>query len=1095
MTRRIHCLQNPLRSGRVRSSLCTAVLFFAVVAECQAVDKFWGNLSGGTFSDAVNWQGLSVAGTADIARFGLTADPLVQQQIYVVGFSANATNQGLRIEDDFVTFDLNGRTYATTAAAGSEIGNEAGRSGRLTITDGIWSVALNSDLLIGVVANASGSLTVTTGGQLSGLPSPLVVGEAGTGTLLIDNGGAIQAGSIRIGNATGAVGTATITGAASAVNTGVLLVGSQGQGVGTLNVTAGGLVQSTSSGNTVGNTAGSTGTVNVDGADSQWANSSDLVFGDSGSGTVNITAGGRIQNANGFVGRSAGGAGLVHVDGVNSQWINSGELNVGYNTSGTLNITAGGRVQNTIGNVGANGGGTGEVTVDGANSQWMNSDRLRVGEFGLGTLSITAGGRVQNTIGSIGANGGGIGTATVSGANSQWINSDRLVVGDGGRGTLNITAGGHVESLDGSVGLNAGHTGTVTVDGANSQWINSGRLVVGEYGIGTLDISAGGFVQSSDGRIGTNTGSTGTVSVGGTGSTWTNTAADLVIGSVAYGTLNINAGGTVNVANTLKLTSNGIVYLNGGQLNILAIDLAGNTFHFNAGALRFTANALLDDLTLDRIFGPEHTIVPLQHMVVAGTPTIQTLLVLDGGTFSAGSLLPGSPLLFTSGTFNLTSDNFTIGAAGLFGDTLTLANRNVNVTNTTTIQSGARLLLQGGSFSSGTALANQGVIDLQNPLSQISGGTLTNSATLRGSGSVLNNVQNNLTGKIQTTAGDRLTFGGTVTNAGSISLVGGEVQFDAAVTNSASTGAIFARDAILRFGSGLVSNGLTNHGSLAVTFGTSDVFGDIANSATGQIVVSGGAQATFYDDIVQNGTFRVSKVGTTTSVAVVLGAFSGSGGSTGGGDIFFEGDLRPGNSPAIVTFGNNVSLGSAARLAIELAGTTPGAQYDQVHVLGQVSLGGTLEADLINGFTPALGDQFTVLTFGSRSGDFSSYAGSDVGGNLILRHSFTANSLDLTARPAIDGDINLDGTVNIFDINSVSLNWNTAGPQGDANGDGIVDIFDVNLISGNWTPTGGGATVVPEPSAIVLALVAAIGCLVGRVSRQRGCQCVNRSQC
>ena len=102
---------------------------------------------------------------------------------------------------------------------------------------------------------------------------------------------------------------------------------------------------------------------------------------------------------------------------------------------------------------------------------------------------------------------------------------------------------------------------------------------------------------------------------------------------------------------------------------------------------------------------------------------------------------------------------------------------------------------------------------------------------------------------------------------------------------------------------------------------------------------------------------------------------------------------------------------------------------------------------LLDGFVPGLNDKFTVLTFGSRSGDFAAYSGLNVGGHLALRHAFVANSLVLTARPAVDGDINLDGTVDIFDVNTVSSTLEHSGPQGDANGDGIVDIFDVNLIS------------------------------------------------
>jgi len=75
------------------------------------------------------------------------------------------------------------------------------------------------------------------------------------------------------------------------------------------------------------------------------------------------------------------------------------------------------------------------------------------------------------------------------------------------------------------------------------------------------------------------------------------------------------------------------------------------------------------------------------------------------------------------------------------------------------------------------------------------------------------------------------------------------------------------------------------------------------------------------------------------------------------------------------------------------------------------------------------------------------------------------------AGPVLMPDVNMDGVVNIFDINLVSSNWNTAGPAGDANKDGIVNIFDINLISANWTPAP--AQAVPEPTTAVLLIVGA----------------------
>ena len=80
----------------------------------------------------------------------------------------------------------------------------------------------------------------------------------------------------------------------------------------------------------------------------------------------------------------------------------------------------------------------------------------------------------------------------------------------------------------------------------------------------------------------------------------------------------------------------------------------------------------------------------------------------------------------------------------------------------------------------------------------------------------------------------------------------------------------------------------------------------------------------------------------------------------------------------------------------------------------------------------------------------------------------------------LQGDVNFDGLVNIFDINLVSSNWGTAGPTGDANGDMIVNIFDINLISSNWSPGPGAGTAVPEPATLAMALTALCGLVAFR---------------
>jgi hypothetical protein len=497
--------------------------------------------------------------------------------------------------------------------------------------------------------------------------------------------------------------------------------------------------------------------------------------------------------------------------------------------------------------------------------------------------------------------------------------------------------------------------------------------------------------------------------------------------------------------------------------------------NFTAGTFRITDDYLLDDRLLDSVLGSAHTIGPLQHFAVAGKATMETPLFLNGGTFSAGLLVPGSPLFFNSGTFNLTTDDLVIGPGGLFGDTLALSNRNVNVTNTTTIQPGARLLLQGGAFSAGT-LINQGTIDFQDQSSQVSGGLLTNTGTIRGTGTILHNIQNNTAGQIQTTAGQRLEFGGTVNNGGLISLVGGQMQFNQAVTNAANTGLITAREGIVRF-----NGGLANNGSLTVAFGTADIFGEITNAPSGRVVVSGGAQATFYEDVTNNGSINVSASGPMQSTAIFLGSLQGNG-IAGGGHVFIEGDARPGFSAGVMAFGGDVSFGPLCELSLEIGGHVPGGEFDRVVVADDAFLAGTLAVSTINDFSPSLpGQSFEILAAGSIAGIFDGIIGqlsADLRG-LFWIASYTSTTVTLSTS-ALPGDIDLNGEVDRADASLFTPHLGiTAGATwitGDFDADGATTVADLTLLQANLGQSiapSASVAAVPEPSTWLAFLIPA----------------------
>jgi len=149
---------------------------------------------------------------------------------------------------------------------------------------------------------------------------------------------------------------------------------------------------------------------------------------------------------------------------------------------------------------------------------------------------------------------------------------------------------------------------------------------------------------------------------------------------------------------------------------------------------------------------------------------------------------------------------------------------------------------------------------------------------------------------------------------------------------------------------------------------------------------------------------------------------------------------------------------------------TPGV-YDAADFVAFSLAPGSASLALIPSAAAGGGDVFLARPFGATSGFPSLFLAASVFG---LKATDNLDALDVVKTTYPPGDVNFDGTVNIFDINLVSSNWNTAGPAGDANSDGIVNIFDINLISSNWGVSG--AIAVPEPSSFVL-LALGVGAL------------------
>ncbi len=1042
------------------------ILLCCAATRAEAADKFWGNMAGGSFNTAGNWQGGSVPGAGDIAHFMVVPSPLT---FYTVTFSASVTNQGLKVEDDNVIFDLGSRTYTLTSTPAIEIGKGAGQTGLLNIrSNGIGRVSIAGNIFIGAEANATGTLIVSSGGLLSASNSTISVGRAGTGTLTVNDGSTISGAPVLIiGDLAGINGTGNITGRsfiggnASTVNAGNVFIGNQGTG--TLNITDGGFLHQSATGQGFIGSSGS-GTVNVDGLGSRWINSSDLVIGNGNTGTLNITFGGRVDDAAGWVGYSEGSTGHVTVSGVGSQWnttLGGNGLTVGRAGTGTLDILNGGSVQSLDAFVGRGGTssppgvGSGTVNVSGG-SIWNNTGNLIIGENGQGTLTIQNSGNVFNAAAIIGNLAGSIGMVTVDGLGSDWISSAGLRVGNLGQGSLMVTAGGAVSSTDSEIGEVDGITSTATVDGTDSIWSVNGSLDIGDAGDGSLTISNGGAVTSTSGELADGDAADGFVTVTGAGSSWTmdGGTGTLFVGEDGTGTLNILDGGLVsNVESrlgnssgstgTVLVSGSDSTWTNSGDLSI---------GRFGAGELTIAEGGSVANR--DGYIGREAASSGMATVTGAGSTWTNTNFLYVGyGNGGEGSLsveAGGAVSCITGFVGNVAGSHGTAtvdGLGSMWTTTGTLAVGN----GTLTISNGGAVVTNGlfGTLAAESMWNADVTVVGQGSSWSLAGALLTvgfdGAATINilGGGNVVS-----LDARLAVGPGS--TGAVVVSGAGSTWTIGGRlgVGGDASTLMSGGTGT-------LRIQPGASVNVAQNivvfsDGLVQLEGGTLDVE---------EISLQGGGQFDF-----DSGTLHV-------------GTFNGSLVNQGG-------TLAPGQSPGATTITGSYAQQSDAMLQIEIGGAAAGT-FDVVHVGTIAGISGQLQLALIGGFEPAAGDAFTVLT--TAGGIFGTFAN-------------VANGQRLTTTNGLGSFVVNYGAGSLFDDNQIVLsNFLAAADLGDFNFDGTVDAADYIVWRKGLSPSpnsqadydlwrtnfgrsaGGGGLAgispsqssVPEPCAFLIFLSAA----------------------
>jgi len=679
----------------------------------------------------------------------------------------------------------------------------------------------------------------------------------------------------------------------------------------------------------------------------RWESAGMVTCGGVADGTLRVTNVGTLFTNDASVGAIARGA--VTIEG-QSTWVNYSQMRLGENGTAVVEVTGQSIVESggQIFMAADHEQSSAHVTIEGNGSSLMSGNELVIGQRGAAMIVIRDGAQMQ-----AGQEGSGNAdyeevhiaeevtsqaSVTIDGMGSKLLAGGELFIARGGDATVVVSSGGTLSS--GAWGGNwlievardEGSVADLTIDGAGSSMTGGGHVVIAEQGTARVTVSGGGRITTGrDDSMG--------ILLAGQ----SQGEAELVIegpGScvLAKDGFDIGGMGTATVA-----------ILDGGEL--VAERYATNPAYVNlAREPGSTANVVIDGVgsCMDVDGG----------VYVGGTQYNMggnaTLAVNNGGAIEA----TGEVRVYETGSLTVDGGSISAGSLQVLNPVgLWLSGGSVHVTSGAQISEGSSLVMDNNSSFSATLLENRGLI--------------------RGSGTIHAGLINETTGTIRVAGSDYLEIAcPPVSNHGQINLIGGIIDFYTHVYNQPE-GTISGRGGLI------FNNGMTNHGKMNFG-GDTDIYGRVVNGqegslgSDGEITFSSGASGAFYDDVVHNGIkFKVSP----NANVAFFGLVTGAGSFTGGGGVWFEGGYSPGNSPAWVQIGVDLTYGSESINTMELAGyiaNGPGdTEYDVIEMIdgSKLTLGGTLNIDLLDGFEPVFGSTFDIYRYGSGdwAGVFSTF--------------------------------------------------------------------------------------------------------------------------
>ena len=684
------------------------------------------------------------------------------------------------------------------------------------------------------------------------------------------------------------------------------------------------------------------------------------------------------------------------------------------NINSTINLTAGATVGSYTQSNGTlrgvsltlvNGGQFTNGTID---EMTINGDfTATAASFFSGGLTVVNGLTLNGTMTVGNASGSPFGIVRFDG--TQTLDGDGTVV------FANASTSNSVLASDGSV-LTLGPE--ITVRGQTgylgSNPTNSGGTTTGSViNQGTIDADVAGGVITVRSVAGENlnvmrASNGGTLTLNGAslanagGLIEVDDASKLIIGArVTGGSVNSQAGAQISgaqitSAQTFTGTLDGVT-ING---DFTTVNIANQT---NSG---LDGLGVANGLTLNGTMTVGTSSGGLGIVRFNGT---QTLSGNGAVVFASASTANG--LLASNGSVLTLGRDITVGGqTGYLGSNPTLFN---GTTTGTVVNQGLIEWTTGTDIRVPTTLTNSGSITIDaggnmNLVGTLLGGIVTTQAGAQITGGTLNGVTvggDFTTRTTNTAAGvtivNGLTLTGTMTVGGSGNAFG-IVRFNGTQTLGGNGAVVFAsgntsntllasNGSILTFGPNITVGGQTgylggnpfisggnttgsivNQGTVTAEVGGSTITSPNSFQNFGSVAAAGGNLAFGTGFVQTSGTTTLAGGNISNSGTLLFNGGMLSGAGTITGSVNNQGaTVAPGASPGILAISGNYTQGSGGTLAIEIGGTAPGTGFDRLAVGGTATLGGTLNAALINGFMPPSTAQFQVVTANSRSGTFA----------------------------------------------------------------------------------------------------------------------------